>query len=305
MRRAIARNRSAVLLSALLPLAGLAAACGGQGEPVATLTVGTGTVHLPYPERATLPVTFAPSAPLEGVAGQPRVFVHMLDAQGKVLRTFDHELPFDWKPGDEQSYDVELWQSAMAAPLDPGGYELTLGLYDGRGARWPLKTTGEEVDEGEYRVARVEVPPQPAPETLPQLAFPGAWKELERSGDRQVLVRRWLEDDGAVELTGLSEPLTVTMELRLPAEQEMTGQRLVLDEGASNPTVEITSSCTRAETRVSGTGSHLVEMTLEPPAGGEPCLVRLSPNFVYLDLQSFDKRAVSLETLTWNRPEGG
>ena len=39
--------------------------------------------------------------------------------------------------------------------------------------------------------------------------------------------------------------------------------------------------------------------------GVEPCLVRLSPHFVYLDLQSFDKRAVSLETLTWNRPEGG
>lgn len=277
----------------------LTAACGPGEEPVGSLAVGADALSLPYPSRATLDVTFEPSAELEALEGEPFVFVHLLDEQGQVLRTFDHPLPFEWQPGDSRTYAVELWQSALGAPLDPGTYTLTLGLYDAAGHRWALDVDAQEVDDQEYRVAEVEVPP--LADDPVQVTFPGAWSSLERGGDRQVLVRRWVEDGGRIELSGFGDSLDVALLLRIPPEGELQQSRLVLQEGATEPAVDVTSDCADSATRVAGFGSHAVELTLSLPEDAESCSISLEPGFVYLNLDGFEKRSVSLENLTWNR----
>ncbi|HEX6200848.1 MAG TPA: hypothetical protein VF150_11320, partial [Thermoanaerobaculia bacterium] len=172
-------GRALALPAAVLCLAGALGACGSEpAEPVARLTVAPAEVELRYPESAALSAAWEMTAPLEdGGAGaaaeRPWVFAHLLDDAGAVVRTFDHELPVPWRPGETRSAPIELWQSALAPPLPAGSYRLTLGLYspeDGR--RFPLVTEAPEVKSGEYQVARVRVPP---PEAGPELAFTGGW----------------------------------------------------------------------------------------------------------------------------------
>lgn len=276
----------------------LAAACGPSDEPVGSLST-TDSLGLAYPSRTPLEVTFEPTAELDAREGRVLVFVHLLDDQGRLLRTFDHPLPFEWTPGESQTYEVDLWQSALGAPLDPGTYDLTLGLYDEGGHRWALDVEAEEVDDQEYRVATVEVPAMP--EDPVQVSFPGDWHALERGGDLQVLVRRWVGDSGEIEISNFGDSLDVKFLVRIPADGELPQSRLVLEEGAEEAAVEVTSSCTDGAIRLTGFGSHPVEMSLTLPDDAESCVIAFDPSFVYLNLDGFEKRSVSLERLTWNR----
>lgn len=288
-----------ICLSLCVCLGLLAVACGPTQEPVGSLSVDTDRVTLPYPGRAHLEVTFEPTAPLAGLDGEPLVFVHLLNDEGKVVRTFDHPLPFDWRAGTAETYPVELWQSALVAPLDAGNYGLTLGLYDAAGHRWALDVEAEEVDDQEYRVATVEAPP--LPEEPVQVSFPGDWHALERGGDLQVLVRRWLGEAGRIELSNFGDTLDVAFLVRIPAEQELPQSRLVLQEGAAEPAVAVASSCFDGSLRLAGFGAHPVDRVLVLPEGAESCSITLQPTFVYLNLDGFEKRSVSLEKLTWER----
>jgi hypothetical protein len=272
----------------------LTAACGGPGEPVGEMTVSSDAVTLTYPESTSLDLRFEPASSLEG-AVEPRLFVHLLDPDGELVRTFDRVLPFEWRPGQPVEHRVELWQSALVAPLPAGEYSLTAGLYDAAGRRWPLVTTGEEIDDQEYRVATVTVP---AAGSAVQVSFPGTWRALEKAGDKQVMARRWLEDGGGIAFGGLSGPLDVSLDVVVPTTQRMEGQRQVLDDGAAAPRVELTSDCAASRT-LDEVGDHRIELTLVPPAGATECTVTFDPNYVYLDLESFEKRSVSLERVTY------
>lgn len=275
------------------------AACGPSTEPVGSLSTSPETLSLPYPARVELDVTLEPTAELTALEGEPLVFVHLLDSRGRLTRTYDHPLPFDWQPGTTETYSVEIWQSALGAPLEPGSYGLTLGLYDAAGHRWALETTEEEVDDQEYHVAEVVV--LPLSDDPVEVSFPGAWRALERGGDLQVLVRRWLEDGGEVELANFEGSLDVAFLLRIPPDGELPQSRLVLQEGATEAAVVVRSNCTDGSTRVAGFGPHPMEMTLTLPDDAESCSISFEPTFVYLNLDGFEKRSVSLEKLTWNR----
>src|SRR5215218_8524721 len=153
---------SPMKMKRLLPIAlvavPLAAGCGGKQTPVARVEVEPSQVRLPFSQVQTVRLTWTPSMALEGET--PTVFVHLLDGKRKVVRTFDHPFPQRWREGTPVSYDLKLYQSALAPPLPAGKYQMTLGLYNKEGKRWALDGLGEPKSRNEYDAAKVEVPAQ-------------------------------------------------------------------------------------------------------------------------------------------------
>jgi hypothetical protein len=268
----------------------------GKDAPVASLEVSPPAVFLPRGELHTLTLAWTPTQELYGLETEPLVFVHLLARPGRVLRTFDHPFPQRWHAGTPVRYDVALHQSALAPPLPPGRYKLTVGLYQAHGKRWPLEVAGEEVDDREYAVAEVEVPPETPAGGGPQFVFAGPWLPAEPGSDLQVLARRWLAGDGALRLRGAAGAGSLWMTLRVP-DGKGAGEELVLEPGVVSPGVTLSGTCSGVEMGISGPGQHEVRMPVRDGAG--PCEVRFDANFHLRTQGSPHLRTVALEGLAW------
>lgn len=282
----------------------LAAAVGCQGElePVARVAVEPPALTLTYPGTAEIHTIWEATAPLDELGAPPVVFVHLLDADGEVARTFDHPFPDAWRPGTPMSDSIAVWQSALAPPLAPGAYRLSLGIWDPvTRRRWPLAVDGVELGRYEYVVASVEVPP--VPRSAPALAFTGDWLSVEPTGDHQTLAHRWATGPARLELTGLTGPLAVGLRLAAPT-GDGESERLVLDEGAERAELTLSSDCSEEVLRIEPTRRSDLELMLRPPEGVSRCAVDLVPNFAVLDVGSPARRVVRLEMLTWNEVSG-
>jgi hypothetical protein len=272
--------------------------CGEDAPPVAAVEVAPKSVQLPYPELHTVHLSWQPSAPLEGFAGTPTVFVHLLDDNDKVVRTFDHAFPGRWREGTAVGYDLKLYQSALAPPLPGGRYRLTVGLAGEGKQRWVLDGLGEPVARREYLAADVEVPPPPAnKKSGPRFNFSEQWQPTEPGGDRQVLARRWLTGEGGMRVAGLRKPGHVWVVLRIPPPEQVGTLNV---QGGGLPVVRIEGSCGDFEASLSGPGVHEVEMPLvDPPKSGQ-CRLQLRPNFTF----GSPARSVALENAAWAPSEG-
>jgi hypothetical protein len=296
VKRAILQRGGALACGLLLAVA--VSGCGGKMEPVARMTVASPTVTLTYPGLAHLDTTWEATAPLEKLGAPPVVFVHLLDAAGKVDRTFDHPFPEAWRAGAPMTDRIPLWQSAMAPPMAPGRYQLSLGVWDPASRRrWPLAVDGVEVDDDEYIAATVEV--LPAASSGPAVVFGDGWLPVEPTGDRQTFARRWLIDRGRLEFTGLAGPIAVGLRLASPA-ADGEDRRLVLDEGATAADLVISSFCAADILHFEPVGRADLVLTLRPAAGATSCAVDLVPNLVFPDVGTFARRVVKLDLLTWN-----
>ncbi len=307
----------------LLALALAAAGCGGE-TPVARVTLGPGggetpALRLGYPEVVRLSLVWELLEPLpEG--DPPLVFLHLVDGEGAVVRTFDHPFPGPWLAGSRVDDRVEVYQSALAPPLPAGGYGLVIGLYRPDGTRFPLEA-GVAAGRHEYELARVEAAGPPA--ELPRIELGGDWSPIEVGSDRQVLASRWLAGEGRLTVTGAPGAGALWMRLRVPA-PEGAASTLVLAPGATVPELRLSSLCGGAESAVTGYGLHEVEIPVEIPveapaepaaadgAAGAPapaCEVMLTPNFHVVTLRPGAeppeiRRAALLETLAWRPPSG-
>lgn len=307
-----------IFLPTALVAVSLAAGCGGQQTPVARVTVEPRQVSLPFGQVRPLRLTWTPSAALEGEA--PTVFVHLLDGDRKVVRTFDHPFPQRWREGTPVSYEVDLYQSAMAPPLPAGKYELTLGLYDREGKRWALDGLGEpKAGRNEYDAATVEVP---AGNAKPRFNFSASWLPVEPGGDRQVLARRSMASRAAIRLVDQSGPGTVWMVIRIPP-TDLPDTKLVLDRGATAPSVRVVGNCGGGgggeggdegeegqdggtETSLTGPGIHEVELSLDAPPPNGFCRVLLSSNFLLESTTAVGRKSsISLESIAWVSRGGG
>ena len=280
-----------LLVPALTALSG----CGGELRPVAAVEVETTELDLPHRGFTTLDLSWRVKEPLSGQTGQLRVFVHLLDEPGSVVRTFDHPWPGSWRSGARMEYQVRLHQSALAPPMSPGTYDLTVGLYDEAGRRWPLDARGETVDRHEYRVAEVRVPADSGDE--PAFQFSPEWLDSEPGRDRQILARRWLQAAGHVRAAGQIAAGELWLRLVLPSPGG--GQELVLLDGASQQGAVVRSECGGVEVRLAGAGSHDVVLPIAPADDGADCVVDITPNSYLLELESARRRAVSLDVLAW------
>lgn len=282
-------------------LGGLLAACGAGGPPVAVLTVEPARVELGFSEARPLRLSWEMRRPLEGAAGDLRVFVHVLDGSGDVLRTFDHDFPAPWQPQNSVDYEIDLHQSVLGPPLAAGTYDITVGLYDGAGRRWPLSTAGDAIDELEYRVAELEAIDR---SSTPMFRFSEQWKPIEAGIDQQVLGRRWLASAGSIVVSETAGEGTVWMSLQVPT-AEPGERRLAIDPGFEETRVMIRSSCGGSEIELTGVGVHELEIPLifpeVAPGALSPaeCEIRLEPNFHILTVGTTEQRSVLLEMLGW------
>ena len=285
------------VLPAVLVLAFVVSCDRAPERPVARLSVEPAEVVLDYPGSAALELVWWPSSPLGEVDGTLRVFVHLLDDDGEIVRTFDHDYPSDWVVGREAGHRLEVYQSALGEPLRAAEYTLTVGLYDGSGRRWALATTGQEVARREYRVATVRVSDEPASEG--QTVFVGDWQPLEPGADRQILGRRWTAAPAAIEVDGATETRELVLSLAIPLASPET--RLELAEGEREPRLRVASDCDASEHLLAGSGSHQVEVSVPP---GAACRVSVDPRFRIVWPQG-QVRSVSLDNLYWRTPTGG
>ncbi len=289
-----ASMRKNFLLLPLLALSLGVLACGEEEEtPVARVDVTPRQLRLGFPEVQTLQLAWTPSAELEGLSSQPMVFIHLLDGKKKLVRTFDHPFPQKWRAGVPVRYDAKMFQSQLAPPLSPGAYTVTVGLYEGK-RRWALSGLGERVDRDEYVAAQVTVPSET---TAPKLVFSPQWLPAEPGGDRQVLVRRWLNSRGAIRLQGVRAPGTLWMVLRIP--QPDAGRERLELEGAANLPGVIVGACSGFEMSVSGPGTYEVEVPVDVTPNGA-CRVGINANYVIVPMTPSGKRhSVSLENVAW------
>ena len=294
-------NLKKILLPLSVAAVSLAAACGGGKQtPVARVDVEPRLVRLPFGQAQTVRLTWTPSAPLEGET--PTVFVHLLDGEHKVARTFDHPFPQRWREGEPLTDDFKVYQSALAPPLPAGKYQVVAGLYGRDGKRWPLDGLGESVGRDEYKAFEVEVPNR---NPSPRFAFAPTWMDVEAGGDRQVLARRWLLNRAAFRLVDQKEPGTVWMVLQIPP-NTLSDYKMILDAGATTPSVLIRGNCGGTETSVTGSGLHEVEVNVDAPPAGDFCHFTLSANFALQPLiPTVKARSVSLENVAWIPGGGG
>lgn len=294
MRATGGRSR---FLPAVLLMAALSASCAAGPPPVAVLTVSPTEVSIGFPEVAPLQLSWEPRGPLEGATGAARVFVHVYSQAGKVLRTFDHPFPKPWREGERVEYEIEIHQSALGPPLAAGEYHVSVGLYDTSGRRWPLSTSGEEVSDREYQVARLRIDDGGG---VPMFRFSEGWKPAVPGTDQQVLGRRWLASRGSIAVTGLTSVGTVRLRLLVPA-PEPGERRLVVDPRFSETRVLVASTCGGGEIELTGVGVHEIDVPVFESAH-EPtreCEIDFTPNFHLLSSGTTESRAVLLDQLSW------
>jgi hypothetical protein len=290
----------ALLLSAVvLPCLALAA-CHGAGEPVAELAVSPTEIGLPFGSFVEVSLRITALADLPpGVA--PRVFLHLVDEPGSVLRTFDHPLPGELRRGRELAYNVRIYQSAIAEPLAPGLYTLTAGLHDGAGGRFRLRSASPEVAKLEYAVATVRVP-EPAT-SAPSVRFSPSWLPVEPGRDRQIVARRPLAGagPGTLQVGPLRGPAEILLRVGLPVPGGGRLERLVAD---TTPKIRLHSSCgdfsaeLSAETGADGGGTEIL-IPVPPTAGPVDCDLRIEPNFQVRSGGQAEPRSINIEILAW------
>jgi len=274
--------------------------CEKTPEPVASVKIEPTQIHLPYPGSVTIEMDWEMQASLDDISTPPLVFVHLLDDEGSVERTFDHVLPFAWQPGTSESYELTLYQSALAPPMDPGIYRLSVGLYEVGGQRWSLSGSGEEVAKLEYLLATVDT--QSDPSAVPMFYFSPSWLPLEAGTDVQVLGRRWLTDEGVIRVAEVPAAGRVGLWMEI-SEAIAQVEEMSLLEGETEPRIDITSTCGGQEDSVAGYGVHEIQVTVLATEDGslpEECEIVLRPNYQVVEVATLARRSVGLQILTWS-----
>lgn len=282
------RRRFALLLPCLLALA----ACPGGREPVARLVAVERQLDLPHGRMVPFQLRWEAARALPAGV-RPVAFVHLLDAQGNVVRTFDHGLVGRWAPGERLVDRVRLYHSAIGPALPAGDYRLTVGLYDGAKKRFPLRVEGEEVRRQEYAMAQVRVPEVSS--SAPAFAFSPEWQEPEPGTDRQSVARRWLTGDGSLEARGLPADARLWMLLRIPFVEPPL--RMMLEPGATQAMVRLVADCgARFSADVTGEGFHELAV---PVKSAEPCRVAFDTNYAVVEMGTGRRLSLGLDQLGW------
>lgn len=286
----------------LCAVALLGAFCVGCAEPtpVGTLAVQPTQIDLGYPGYSGLQLSWEFTEAPQDVQGALRVFVHLNDELGAQARTFDHELPFDSAAQSTGDYTINLFQSALAPPLTAGAYNLTVGLHDGAGNRWPLEIDGVEVDDFEYEVAKLQV--SDASGEFPMFYFSTGWLQVEGGTDRQILGRRWLSEPGTVTVSEMASAGSVLLIVGVPSKNE-EGRELVMEnEGDTELAVTVSTACGGYSTTITGTGSHEITVPIAAGEEGEvpaECVLEFQPNFHLVSMDTLERRTIALEGLSW------
>lgn len=180
----------------LCALTGAAASCSkaDTAKPVATVTFSAAKTRLPLGSPVDLTYKFdvAPDAKIDG---NYRVFVHVLDADGKVIWFDDHDPPVptsQWKPGQT----IGPYTRTVFVPVVPylGEATVRLGLYKGDGGARLALAALDPADRNsrsrEYKVGTLQM--LPSSENLLIINKTG-WNQDEYSSENPSNSWRWTQ----------------------------------------------------------------------------------------------------------------
>lgn len=278
-----------LLVACCCAAATLLAACAQEPAAVGRVEVEPSEIRLLYPGFSEYRLTWTAERSLENRQGDLRASIHLQGADGAVLRTFDHDIGFEWSLGASGTSAQMLYQSALAPPLEAGRYALAIGLYDAAGNGWPVSSTA----------ASVVV--EDSTEGFPAFYFSPEWQPIEGGTDRQILGRRWLRADGVLRLGELTGAGTLWLQIAVPTPIEGE-QELELEADATVPQVVVSCSCGDLSETVSGSGSHQLMLPIVPPADPSvpaECEISLEANYSLLAVEDRVRRTVALESLSW------
>jgi hypothetical protein len=209
----------------------LVSSCGGARDetaPVATATValspGQAAPGAPVEMRYTLEALPGGTLP----SGTHVLFVHAVDANGKVLWTDDHEPPqaaATWKPGTPIEYTRTMFvpRTTPAGPL-----QIVVGLYaPSTGARVPLR--GEATEERAYRVATLEIGPDPSGAFV---AYTDGWHNPE-ANDALGREWRWSKGTGHLAFRNPMKAADLWLELDQPVSALASPQQVEIKVGGT------------------------------------------------------------------------
>lgn len=241
-------------------------------------------------------MTWTPQATLAAGSDRPRVFVHLIGAEGQIVRTFDHELPSEWRVGVPIAYRLVIDQSQLGPPVVGGSYPLLIGLYQpSTGARLPVAPDDGGRSVERLQVATVEAAPFGGPGLVELSA---EWSRIEAGEDRQILGRTWLRArQGRLTFERLPEGAALWLALHIPNFESAVGTAVF--DGDGPPEVVISDGCGLQGAAASGVGPHELELRpLAGPAVELPCELTVTTNFTSLEPDGRE-RSVVLEKVAW------
>jgi hypothetical protein len=182
-----------------------------DAPPVATPSFAASQerVALGSPIELTYRFDVAPDAAIDG---NYRVFVHFLDADGKLLWSDDHDPPIptsQWRAGQT----IGPYSRTVFVPVVPylGETTVRLGLYDGD-ARLPLATSStaeRTATDREYRVGTLQI--LPSSENVLVINKSG-WNQDEYAPDNPTVSWRWTQKVATVSFRNPRKPVTLFLD---------------------------------------------------------------------------------------------
>jgi hypothetical protein len=240
-RRAVA---GAFLAAWLVPLAGCSK--GDTAPPVATVSLSTNKdrVALGGPIDLTYRFVVAPDAKIDG---DYRVFVHVEDADGKIMWDDDHDPPIptsQWKPGQT----IEYTRTRFVPVVRFGEATIEVGLYrdsDRLPLEGPDPADRESASRG-YRVATIQLLPQS--ENI-FLIYRSGWHPVEFSAENPTIEWQWTQKAAELSLRNPRRDVTFYLEFdtRTDAFPDHPQQVTVYCNGQPIKTLAADSSATRLE----------------------------------------------------------
>jgi hypothetical protein len=180
---------------------------------VATATFAASKARVPLGSPVDLTYKFD-LAPDTAIDGDYRVFVHFLDADGKILWSDDHDPPVptsQWKSGQT----VGPYTRTMFVPVVPylGEATVRLGLYkDDGGARLPLSgldPADRNSSSREYKVGSLQL--LPSSENLLVINKSG-WNQDEYATENPTNSWRWTQKSAVVSFRNPQKDVTLYLD---------------------------------------------------------------------------------------------
>jgi hypothetical protein len=269
------RVRSIVVALGTCVLA--AAACGGGDEteesPVATVSVMLSSERAPAgsPVDATYKFTVADDAAFRE---NYRVMVHLVDVDGELMWTDDHEptIPTSqWKAGQPVEYT-----RTMFIPVLPyvGEAHMQIGLYSAKDqSRLPL--AADHVGQREYRVANLVLLPQTENVFT---VFKDGWHPAEVASDNAQVEWQWTRKEATLAFKNPKRPVTFYLDVDNPAGVFPDGQRVQVLIGAQALDEFVLKPGERVLRRVAVGAEHL--------GGAEMSELRIAVDKTFVPAQS-------------------
>jgi hypothetical protein len=163
-------------------------------------------------------------APGAHIAQDYRVMVHVVDADGELMWTDDHNPPVpstQWKPGQTVEYTRTVF-----VPVYPyvGDAAVQVGLYSMKDQK-RATLTGEDVGQKAYKVGTIQLLPQTENVFV---VFKDGWHPAEVAEHNSMVEWQWTKKDATLAFKNPKKDSTVYLDLDRPGAAFADSQQVTL-----------------------------------------------------------------------------